>query len=314
MVSVAPSLAPPTAPGAVTGPAIAHALALPSTLTPSKISAFTSCALAFRYSVVERRPELPSIPAVRGTLLHRALQHLFTYVDQGHRSRAAAGESLAIAFAEMESDPEFLLLGLTTEGHERMRHEAEVLLDRYFELENPDEVRAAGLELDMRVEVDGLAMRGIIDRLDVLDDGTFGVVDYKTGRAPRPDQAKSRLSGVQLYAMLCEEVLGRRPSVVRLLYLRDRVVVSAEPTDQAMRGVRQRVRAVWQAIERACDRGDFRPNPSGLCKWCAFQHLCPAVGGHPDAPAPEPSAGASTLAVPSVAPVAVPVALLSTRG
>ena len=134
------------------------------------------------------------------------------------------------------------------------------------------------------MEVDGLTLRGIIDRLDVLPDGRFAIVDYKTGRAPRAEQAKSRLSGVQLYAFLCEEILGQRPAAVRLLYLKDRVVVSSEPSDMSMRGVRQRAGAVWKAIERACEHSDFRPSPSALCGWCSFQQYCPAFGGDPDAP------------------------------
>jgi len=142
-------------------------------------------------------------------------------------------------------------------------------------------VNAVGLELNLSTDLDGVTVRGIIDRLDELEDGNLAVVDYKTGRAPRSEQSKSRLRGVQMYALMCEAELGRRPSVVRLLYLRDRLVISATPTDQAMRGTRQRALGVWSAIERACREDDFRPNPSSLCRFCAFQAYCPAFGGDP---------------------------------
>lgn len=272
------------APLAETGRAPAP-LGLPRTLTPSKISAFTSCPLAFRFSVIERLPEPPSLPAVRGTLVHRALQLLFTYAEEGDRDRERAGQLLEEAFRELSSsDSELAALGLDADGSEALLRQAGILLDRYFEIEDPNSVRPAGLELDLSVEVDGLVLRGIIDRLDVLPDGRFAVVDYKTGRAPRAEQARSRLSGVQLYALLCEEVLGRRPAAVRLIYLRDRVVISAEPSDMSMRGVLQRAGAVWKAIERACEQADFRPSPSPLCSWCGYRRYCPAVGGDPDGP------------------------------
>ncbi len=48
-----------------------------------------------------------------------------------------------------------------------------------------------------------------------------------------------------------------------------------------MRGTRQRALGVWSAIERACKEDDFRPNPSSLCRFCAFQDYCPAFGGDP---------------------------------
>ena len=91
------------------------------------------------------------------------------------------------------------------------------------------------------------------------------------------DQREGYASG--FYAFLCEQTLGIRPSEVRLMYLKDQVVVVDSPTDQSMRGLTQRASAVWSAIERACDREDFRPNPTPLCKSCAFQTLCPAFNG-----------------------------------
>ena len=154
-------------------------------------------------------------------------------------------------------------------------------MQRYFDLEDPNEVTAIGLELSLTARLGDVPLRGIIDRLDLLPGGDLAVVDYKTGRAPDVTRSRSRLAGVHFYAYLCEQVTGRRPAEVRLMYLRDRVVVAAEPSDQAMRGLRQRTGAVWQAIERACERDTFRPNPSGLCTWCSFRELCPVFGGDP---------------------------------
>jgi putative RecB family exonuclease len=272
-------------------------LDLPSTLTPSKISSFTSCPLSFRFSVLERLPEVASPQAVKGTLVHRALQLLFSEREAGRRDRLEAESALLRAWDEMHECPDVLELGLHESEQAAFLRDASGLLDRYFELEDPDSVTPIGLELDLRVEVDGMVLRGIIDRLDLLADGSLAVVDYKTGRAPRAEQCRSRLSAVQLYAFLCEQVIGRRPSVVRLIFLRDRVVVSADATEQSLRGVHQRAKAVWAAIERACDRSDFRPNPSALCKWCSFQQFCPVYGGDP-----ERAAGAAARACAGTLP------------
>jgi putative RecB family exonuclease len=273
-------------------------LPLPSTLSPSKITAFTNCPLAFRFSVVEHLPEPPSPPALKGTLVHRALELLFTECPPGSRSRDAAQKALDAAWRELQDGDE--LDGLRLDEAETIAFlvDARVLVDRYLELEDPDGVRAIGLELNLSTEIDGVTVRGIIDRLDELDDGSLAVVDYKTGRAPRTEQSKSRLSGVQMYALMCEAELGRRPSVVRLLYLRDRIVISAAPTDQAMRGTRQRALGVWSAIERACKEDDFRPNPSSLCRFCAFQAYCPSFGGDPSLAAP--ALGTATAVASSV--------------
>ena len=178
--------------------------------------------------------------------------------------------------------------------------ECGALVDRYLTLEDPDMVNAVGMELKLEINLDGVLLRGIIDRLDVTDDGEFVVVDYKTGRVPSETFEHGSMGGVQFYALLCEELLGRRPSKVRLLYLRGPLSIEAQPTDQTVRAFRQRTAAVWKAIERACESEDFRPKPSPLCRWCSFQSLCPAFGGDPSQAATWKKPGL----MPAVAPVA----------
>ena len=71
------------------------------------------------------------------------------------------------------------------------------------------------------------------------------------------------------------------PVQVRLLHLKEPMTITAEPSEQALRGQRQKAVAVWSAIERACENEDFRPRTSPLCNYCRFRDFCPAYGGDP---------------------------------
>lgn len=250
----------------------------PRTLSPSKVSSFTDCPLAFRFSIIDRLPEPPSPSALKGTLVHAALEGLFWHHSPGERTRVAAEHELASAWSSLQSDPELVALGMTTDQAAVFFDDARALVSNYFELEDPDAVHAVGVELGLEAMVGDVRLRGIIDRLDLTDDGRLVVVDYKTGRAPAVRFEQGRLTGVHTYALLCERVLGRMPVEVRLLHLRDPVVITAVPTEQSLRGQRQRTVAVGQAIRRACDRDDFRPRPGPLCRFCNFQSRCPAFG------------------------------------
>ncbi len=258
------------------------ALTPPATLSPSKVSAFKDCALAFRFSAIDRVPEPPSVAATRGTLVHAALERLFL-LDGPDRTLDAALACLADAHEALRDDPDLTGLGLDADEQARFLAEAEVLVRRYFEIEDPTRVRAIGLELMMSADLGGVTLRGIIDRLELDDDGELVVTDYKTGSSPGERYEQSRLGGVQFYAFLCEQVLGRRPARVQLMYLNDGVSIVAVPDDQMTRGLRNRVSAVWSAVNRACERDDFRPRPGPLCSWCSFQAWCPAFGGDPAA-------------------------------
>ena len=255
-------------------------LPLPTSLSPSKVASFKDCGLAFRFSTIDRLPEPPSPSATKGTLVHRALELLFCE-EPSARALPTALSCLDRARVEMATDPEFVGLGLDAQAAAEFAADAEVLLRRYFQLEDPTTVHPIGLELRLEATVGSLTLRGIIDRLELDADGGLVVTDYKTGKVPGITYEQNRLGGVHFYAFLCERVLGRRPSRIQLLYLSEPVAIVAEPSDQSIRGLEVRTAAIWKAVERACATDDFRPRPSPLCNWCSFQDYCPAFGGDP---------------------------------
>ncbi len=258
-------------------------LELPTSLSPSKVSTFKDCALAFRYSAIDHLPEPPSAPATKGSLVHRALELLFCLPAE-RRTRDVAHECLGTAVEEFDSNPEFTELGLDEAARAAFVAEAAVMVDRYFSLEDPATITPIGIELRLEVEVGDLRLRGIIDRLELDADGGLIVTDYKTGRVPSEKQEMARLGGVHFYAFMCERLFGARPAKVQLLYLgADPQVITAVPSEQSILGLEKKVKAIWTAVERACEHDDFRPKPSALCNWCAFQAYCPAKGGDPDA-------------------------------
>ena len=277
------------------------ALALPATLSPSKVSSFTDCALAFRFSVIDRLPEPPSVAATKGSLVHAALERLHLH-PPAERTIDVALTCLDEAAVALREHREYTGLELSDEDEAAFHADAATLVRNYFRIEDPTRVRAIGLELGVEADVDGIRLRGIIDRLELDDDGELVVTDYKTGASPSEQHERKRLTGVHIYSLLCEQLLGVRPRTVQLLYLRQPLAITTHPTDRTTRGTRRTLAAVWQAVERACERDDFRPQTSRLCDYCAYKPFCPAYGGDPTAAAaalrPEPAAAPAEVAAP----------------
>jgi putative RecB family exonuclease len=276
----------------------------PRTLSPSKVAAFTDCALAFRFSVIDRLPEPPSTWSTKGTLVHAALERLFL-LDPAARTTDAASVALDHAFSALRLDAEFVDLRLSPDEEAAFLDDARRLVRNYFRLEDPALVRPIGVELMLDADVGGARVRGIIDRLELDHNGELVVTDYKTGKAPAERYERGRLDGVQLYSLLCERNFGRRPARVRLLYLGDPIEISTSPSDQSTRAAERKVGAIWTAVERACERGDFRPRPSGLCEYCAFRTYCPSFGGDPDEAARVAAATRAAGTLPDLAQVAL---------
>ena len=253
--------------------------ALPYALSPSSISSFKECPLAFKFSYVDRLPEPPSVWTAKGTLVHLALQYLLDR-PADDRTVDAALADLDRARVTLAHDPEFSALELDDEERAAFDRDAEALVRRYFDLEDPTTVHPIGLELRLEAQVSGVRIRGVIDRLDLVD-GELVVTDYKTGVVPSEYFEAKSLAGVHMYALLCEQNFGQRPHHVQLLYLSKPEAIIARPSDQSSTGLSRRTVALWQAIEQACARDDFRPRPSRLCDFCTFRPYCPAHGGDP---------------------------------
>lgn len=268
---------------------------MPPALSPSRAADFLQCPLLYRFRVVDRLPEPPSAAAARGTLVHAALERLFD-LPAAERTPEAAVALLEPEWARLvEQEPE--LAGLVgVDGAEQADvwfAAAAELVHRWFTLEDPTRLEPAERELYVEAEVDGLVLRGYVDRLDVAPDGRLRVVDYKTGRAPSEYFEGKALFQMKFYALVLWRTRGVVPTVLQLVYLRDGQVLRYSPEERDLLATERKVRALWAAIERAARTGDWRARPSRLCDWCHHRPLCPAYGGTPP-PLPE---GAQLLAV-----------------
>jgi putative RecB family exonuclease len=271
-------------------------------LSPSRAGDFLTCPLLYRFRVIDRLPEPPSPAAARGTLVHAVLERLFD-APAAARTREAAQALLEPEWSRLlAEDPE--LAGLFDGPVERdsWLADAGIMLERYFQLEDPRRIEPAHRELCVEAELaSGLRLRGYIDRLDVAPGGQMRIVDYKTGGAP-PEEFEARaLFQMKFYALALWRGQGRIPKLLQLMYLGNGVIVRYEPDASDLLATERKIDALWRAIERARQLRDWRPRPGRICEWCAHQAICPAFGGTPP---PLPTEPADQTAAATVGPVA----------
>jgi putative RecB family exonuclease len=264
--------------------------ALVGSLSPSRAADFKACPLLYRFRTIDRLPETPSRVAVRGTIVHAVLERLFD-LPRAERTLASAREMLPNLWQQLvEQEPEVaeLFAGDAT-GDELAEwlDSAGALLGNYFALEDPARFEPAAREQLVEVVIDGVRLRGYVDRLDVNDAGDIRVIDYKTGATPREAFEAKALSQMKFYALVLWRTRGVVPRQLRLMYLADTDTLSYAPDAEELAKFERTLLAIWAAIERATVAGDFRPSPSALCAWCDHQALCPAFGGTPP-PFPPP--------------------------
>jgi putative RecB family exonuclease len=270
------------APRADAGPAPAADPHQPS-LSPSRAGDFMACPLLYRFRVVDRLPEAPSPAAVRGTVVHSVLERLFD-LPALDRTPERAAEMLQPAWDDLcASEPE--LAAMFADGADTLPEWLEQcrdLLRRYFTLEDPRRLEPADREVYVETLLEsGLQLRGYIDRVDVAPTGEVRIVDYKTGRAPREAYEAKALFQMKFYALVLWRTHGVVPRMLQLVYLGSGEMLRYHPDEQDLVATERKVEALWAAIRRATETGEWRPSRSALCGWCDHQAICPAWGGTP---------------------------------
>ena len=124
-----------------------------------------------------------------------------------------------------------------------------------------------------------VSIRGKADRLDLLADGTFRLIDYKLGWPPQ----RGRALQLPIYGLRAEQQLGRdrgrRWTLGEAMYLAfkgpRRVVplfTSPADRDKVLEDARERLAKTLAAIER----GEFPPTPDDVfrCESCSYAPVC----------------------------------------
>jgi RecB family exonuclease len=125
-----------------------------------------------------------------------------------------------------------------------------------------------------------VSLTGQVDRIDLLEDGTFRIIDYKTGGTPKVNETVQLqvYSAAVAQALAQQGVTGRRASDARFLSL------TRTPEKSAALPVRgqtldESIREGEATLLETMDRisaGDFPPRPlsAQTCERCAFGSIC----------------------------------------
>lgn len=267
-------------------------LTLKATLSPSRISDFSSCPLKFRYRNIDRIPERPGIEAFRGTVVHKVLEDLFDRPRE-QRTEEVAVADLQRAFEHLFNESEEARFAVdqelawpdddrpaSTSAVDGFLAELPAYISRYFLVEQPETFDATHREKYVKGQLDDdLWLHGFVDRIDIAPTGQVRIVDYKTGKSPAAGFEDKALFQLKCYALLWEMEHDVPVYRLMMLFLGNAQRLIHHPQRTEIEQARDRVRSVWRSMKEANERATWAPKPSKLCDWCSFHTRCPAQGG-----------------------------------
>jgi DNA helicase-2/ATP-dependent DNA helicase PcrA len=240
-------------------------------LSASDIDTYRTCPLKYKFARVFRIPQEPTVHQRFGILVHQVLERYHSLPGENGGGGAPA-----------PSLPE--LLGLLDDGWRRggfgdslqerqLRGKAAAALTRYHERFKTEDGRPVWFERQFTFPIGPHLLRGRVDRVDLLPDGEYELIDYKTGR---PKTAAQLADDVQLslYAVGARESWRLEASRQAYYYLLDDEKVAVP--DDGERG--EWVCEVATEVAEGIRAQGFEPTPSyAACSMCDYRLVCPAA-------------------------------------
>lgn len=252
-------------------------LTAPAYLSPSSIGTFRDCPMKFKFSRIDRLSEPPTWAIHVGTFVHEVLEH-FYQLEARERTldsvTALAGERWKAS--DWETRVKTLIKSEGTIAD--FKWQAFECMKNLWKVEDPQSTELVGMEHEVDTDIDGVRMKGFIDRFTFDDEGRVIISDYKTGNIPNPRFKSEDEKFFQLtaYALMMQEADQETTSKLELLYLKLGQKHEMTLTPVKLNIARGVIVETKEMVDASCQSGEFVCNVSKLCDWCFFKPQCPA--------------------------------------
>ena len=164
-----------------------------------------------------------------------------------------------------------------SQGYESAEEEARYkkygreILTRFWEIHNADFRLPIALERGFTIDIEGVKLRGFIDRVDKLDSGGLSVIDYKTNKDLFTADYLAEDLQLTIYQMAAEQTWNLPVEKLTLYHLRSNTPCQCPP--RARTQLDETRRLILEVAENI-SRGNFPAVEGQFCP-CDFPEHCP---------------------------------------
>ncbi len=243
----------------------------------SQIEAFTNCPLQYKFNFILKIPVLAKSVFVFGRVIHNTLRDFFspllTSYNQPDLFDADENKNKKLIFKDLLLSYQ---LNWQEDGYaskeekEEYKNKGRKMLKLIFDYyEKEGWPKPVFIEKNFLVSIGGHIFKGAIDRVDKLEDGTYEIIDYKTGNPKEKIDYKTKRQLI-LYKIALEDGLGLKISKLSYFYLENGYKQSFESDAK----LEEKLKAGLLEGVQGIIKGEFSPKPSMLCDYCDFRSIC----------------------------------------
>lgn len=245
----------------------------PAYLSPSSINTFLQCPLRFKYSRIDGIREPATEATLLGNFVHDVLERL--YLSEPDTRTLALARHLARELWESTYSQQVAEL-VKPDKLNDFRWRSWFCIENLWKIELPTDISFEGVETEVNESINGVTIKGFIDRFERLDDGTIAISDYKTGKVPSQAYENDKFTQLFIYALLLERMNVGKVTSVELIYLKGPKRLPRPVRAEDLAATENLITSAKEQIDARCSNEYFEPKKSQLCNWCHFKPVCPA--------------------------------------
>ncbi|MBI4994941.1 UvrD-helicase domain-containing protein [Candidatus Peregrinibacteria bacterium] len=233
----------------------------------SQIDTFKTCPSKYQFRYLFQIPAPTAANLNFGSSIHNTLRDFYMHIMA---DKKLAKEDL-LSILKNIYEKNWIPFGYETrEMTEDQKRAGFLMLKKYYLNEKDNLVIPEFLERQFMLKIGDLKLNGRIDRIDRLNDGTYEVIDYKTGSSKKDLKNDLQLT---VYALACKEVFRLPVSKLSLHFLDDLKKVSTVRTEKDLEEAKVQILKYASEISSS----DFSPTPGFHCGFCEFRLICPVA-------------------------------------
>lgn len=249
----------------------------PPHLSPSSLATFEQCPLKFKYSKIDLLPDISGKEALLGNFVHDILEILYS-LPPNERTIQSARIIAADCWANKGWGEKITNLVRSATEIKKIRWQAWFCVENLWLVEDPTVITPAGIEHELNVSIEGVAIKGFIDRYTKSNNNSLIISDYKTGKTPSKNWLSSKFEQLRIYAALMNITQPLPVSSLELIYLKDGVKFIENTTQEMLINTINRIHKIKSDVDTRCESGVFEAKKSKLCDYCSYKSICPAWG------------------------------------
>ncbi len=237
----------------------------------SQLKTYQSCPKKYLFQYIFKIPSISKHYFDFGTSIHEVLENLADTINKDSKKEEIFIEGMKLlhkfwisnGYESAEQEKEYFEKGITS-------------LNNFIEtqmnlIKNEPNRKIIEKEKTFTIQIEGRKIYGIIDRIDIIKNNEYEILDYKTSNSCETKFQLNKSIQLYVYSMALKDLYGKYPKKMGLWYLIHNKIDMIEFKEENLNKVKTEILNLIKDIEKH----KFKPNPSKFnCNFCDYKDIC----------------------------------------